>query len=264
QYTYISRDLISDLCSSDLISDNESLSDISGISQINSTSITNMNIKDNPILSICDYPNICTYLEGIGTRNVSGNAAGCDSDTAIQAACSGEEEEDKDDDGPAPVCTGNITLTTQAQVNDFNCSKVVGDLTISGNDITNLDSLSELTEVTGNLSIYNNPILTNMDGLSSLTKVGVKILVYNNASLEDVDGLSNLTMVNAIQESNSAKIKNIKGVVGCTSVDEVRIMDNDVLTNVDGLSNLTSVGELQISNCGDLVSLTGITQLTSV
>src|SRR5690606_17336980 len=170
------------------ISDNELMSDISGISQINSTSITNMNIKDNPILSICDYPNICTYLEGIGTRNVSGNAVGCDSDTAIQAACSGEEEEDKDDDGPAPVCTGNITLTTQAQVNDFNCSKVVGDLTISGNDITNLDSLSELTEVTGNLSIYNNPILTNMDGLSSLTKVGVKILVYNNASLEDVDG----------------------------------------------------------------------------
>src|SRR5882757_9747956 len=75
---------------------------------------------------------------------------------------------------PVAACTGDITLTTQAQVDGFpamyGCTEITGTLTISGNDITNLDSLYSLTMV-GKLTVSSNGSLTNLDGLSGLSKV---------------------------------------------------------------------------------------------
>ncbi|MEM1137757.1 MAG: carbohydrate-binding domain-containing protein, partial [Bacteroidota bacterium] len=45
------------------------------------------------------------------------------------------------------ICKGDITLSSQAEVDAFNCEAVTGTLTISGSDITNVDSLSELKSV---------------------------------------------------------------------------------------------------------------------
>ena len=44
----------------------------------------------------------------------------------------------------AQVCQGDVTLSSQAQVDAFNCVEVDGNLTISGNSISNLDGLATL------------------------------------------------------------------------------------------------------------------------
>ena len=49
----------------------------------------------------------------------------------------------------AQVCAGDITLSSQAEVDAFNCAEVTGTLTISGTDITNLDGLYMLTKIGG-------------------------------------------------------------------------------------------------------------------
>src|ERR1043166_3897358 len=68
------------------------------------------------------------------------------------------------------TCSGNITLTSQAQVDAFpatyGCNEISGTLTISGNDIVSLDSLHFVTKVDGDLRISNNPNLTSIKGLS--------------------------------------------------------------------------------------------------
>ena len=47
----------------------------------------------------------------------------------------------------AQVCQGNITLSSQAEVDAFSCTEINGSLVISGNDITNLNTLSSLMKV---------------------------------------------------------------------------------------------------------------------
>ncbi|HET9486801.1 MAG TPA: hypothetical protein VFO54_05180, partial [Chryseosolibacter sp.] len=58
--------------------------------------------------------------------------------------------------GSKKNCTGHITLASQAEVDAFACKDVNGLLTISGEDITNLDALSSLKHVRG-LHITGNP-----------------------------------------------------------------------------------------------------------
>src|SRR6478735_3552121 len=76
-------------------------------------------------------------------------------------------------------CAGPIILTSQAEVNAFpatySCTEISGDLSISGSDIINLDSLYRLTRINGILTIGYNTQLSNVDGLSALTSVGISL-----------------------------------------------------------------------------------------
>ncbi|HMS68047.1 MAG TPA: hypothetical protein PKD18_07905, partial [Saprospiraceae bacterium] len=73
---------------------------------------------------------------------------------------------------PCGAANATISLTTQAQVDLFNCTEVLGNLTIAGSGITNLNGLNELTSVWGDLNIYNNIGLTSLSGLDNITSVG--------------------------------------------------------------------------------------------
>src|SRR5258708_25875589 len=100
------------------------------------------------------------------------------------------------------TCSG-ISLTSQAQVDAFpstyGCSVINGGLTISGSDITNLDSLYSITQIDGDpggLSITGNPLLKNINGLSSLSNVGYGwVYISNNPSLTNLNGLSSLKQI---------------------------------------------------------------------
>ena len=72
------------------IAGNAKLVSIFGLSNIPSSHIKNTGlfIQFNPLLSICDLPNICEYLQGSGPRTITGNAPGCESEQAVKNACS--------------------------------------------------------------------------------------------------------------------------------------------------------------------------------
>src|SRR5690606_13685939 len=145
---------------------------------------------------------------------------------------------------------GNFILTTQQQVDDFgityaHCTAItLGDLTIEGNDITNLDGLSNVTEITGGLTLWNNPQLTDINGLSSLTHVGGALDIRYNASLAHLNALSGLTgIVVNMYIANNASLTNINGLSGLTGTESyVYIERNPLLENLNGLSGLTSIG----------------------
>src|SRR5690606_9891877 len=74
-----------------VISSNYSLTDISGLQNIDPTSILSttygLYIVNNPLLSVCNLPNFCTYLQGSGLRTISGNSGDCISEAAVTTAC---------------------------------------------------------------------------------------------------------------------------------------------------------------------------------
>ena len=202
-----------------VINSNYSLTDISGLQNIDPNSILSsyfgigLYITGNPLLSVCNLDNFCTYLAGSGPRTISGNAGDCISEAAVNAACTTSSE---------PQCpTGDVALYSQADVNNFatnypNCTEISGYLYITGSTITDLSPLSNLTSVGGYLSIYSNSNLTNLDGLSNLTSVGGFLLIDSNSNLTSLNGLSNLTSVGA----------------------DLVIKSNYSLTDISGLQNI--------------------------
>ncbi|MEQ9569615.1 MAG: PKD domain-containing protein, partial [Longimicrobiales bacterium] len=71
----------------------------------------------------------------------------------------------------------------------------LGTLQIRDTPQTQLDFLSQLTTVDGEVAIRLNDRLTDLDALSSLESVGGGFRIQGNAVLANLDGLSNLTSV---------------------------------------------------------------------
>jgi len=167
----------------------------------------------------------------------------------------------------AQTCTGNITLTTQAQVNAFNCTTVTGNLTIQGAGITNLNGLSELTTVGGFLRIGSNSSLTNVDGLSSLSSIGGLLQINFNSGLTNVDGLSSLSSIGGfLHITSNSSLTNVDGLSSLSTIGGyLQIGVNSSLTNVDGLSSLSSIGGyLQIYENSSLTNVDGLSSLSAI
>ncbi len=168
------------------------------------------------------------------------------------------------------------TLSSQAEVDAFDpvITEITGNLTISGDDIVNIDALINVTNVSGRLIIEDNEGLLNIDGLSNITSISTLIGlidISNNSALEDIDGLNNLSNLEGelIIEDNNA-LANIDGLENLTSVGgDLEILGNDALTNVNGLSNITSISDVLgmiairgnevLTNVDGLINLSNIT-----
>jgi hypothetical protein len=87
-------------------------------------------------------------------------------------------------------CT-NPLLNSQARVDVFDCVSVSGNLSIIG-DVNNVDGLSILTSVGGNLVISGAPALDNLDGLANLTSVGGSLTIETNEKLINCQGIAPL------------------------------------------------------------------------
>lgn len=133
--------------------------------------------------------------------------------------------------------SGTVTLSSQLAVDNFMstfawCSQFTGSLDIAGSDISDLSPLSTLTSVTGNIRIWNCPLLTNLQGLHNLTSVGGNFrLTGYNFPLTNVNGLSSL-----------------QSVGGQFYFDELQSLES-----IDGLTSLTTVGANFIMyNCNNI------------
>jgi len=69
----------------------------------------------------------------------------------------------------AVECLGDRTYETAVA---DGCTSISGELRVQNTSHSNVDSLSALTAVGGDLIMRDNDALTNIDGLSALTSVG--------------------------------------------------------------------------------------------
>ena len=167
----------------------------------------------------------------------------------------------------AQVCTGNITLSSQAAVDTFNCTEVTGDLRISGGDIADLTPLAGLTSV-GFLGIEANPVLGSLAGLEDLTFGNLFIYIRDNDALTSLVGLEGLTSIFSLDIENNDALTSLAGLDNVTSigVSGLRIGDDDALTSLAGLDDIRAVGGrgLFIQGNDALTSLAGLESLAVV
>ncbi len=213
-----------------IIYDNNSLTDISGISTLlNSSAPLEITVTSNQILNDCCV--LSPYLDASNISfNIAENAFPCDSENSVVLSCGGE------------VCSGDYIFMSQAELDIFTpCPNFDGNITIEGEDITDLSALAPLQTITGSLEIDNCPILTTLNGLENFTSAGANLYLINNDNLADISALNNLQAVG----------------------EEMAIVYNTFLTDLSPLSNLASVTNLILLDI-PVTTLTGLENLTSV
>ena len=163
---------------------------------------------------------------------------------------------------------GDYTITNEDDLNKLiNYSVITGNLKIEKTSLTNLDGLSNLTSVGGDLYIGYNAALPNLAGLSNITSVGGGLNICFNTVLTNLAGLSNITSVGGgLNIGFNPVLTNLAGLSSITSVGGgLSIGFNPVLTNLAGLSNITSVGgDLYIGYNAALTNLADLNNITSV
>jgi hypothetical protein len=206
-----------------VIKNNDSLASLTGLDNIEASSIDNLYIAGNSSLSTCEVQSICDYLSSpAGTVDIHNNASGCNNSPEVANAC-----------GVTLPCLpfGPYYFIAQADIDNFQsnypgCTQLEGNVYISGNDIVNLNGLSVVISIGGDLWIEDNDSLTSLTGLEGLTSIGGGLLIGEcwygdgNPALTSLTGLSNLT----------------------TIVGNLEICYNDSLTSLTGLEGLNSIG----------------------
>ena len=164
-----------------------------------------------------------------------------------------------------PPYKGDVVLTTQAEVNairttlgDPRIFVIEGNLTIGpSNDITNLDSLYFLTEVTGNISVMNNFGLVNAGNFPFLQKIEGNFSMLENGKLEHVGSFPSLVGIGGyFSIKNNDNLRYLYDFPALTSIDSVEgvsieIKDNDLLTYCCILTNFMD-GTHQVSGSIDI------------
>lgn len=175
----------------------------------------------------------------------------------------------------AQTCpTGNLTLSSQTDIDNFaanypDCTELDFDLTINsfGADVTNLNGLSQLESIQGNLSFTLNPALANLSGLENLTNIGGNCSFFQNHYLTSTAALENLTSIGGyLQVFDNDSIVNLEGFNNLTTLGSHLLINGNLsLETITGLSDLTSAGSyLSINDNPALFDLTGLSGLTSV
>ncbi|OAV43608.1 hypothetical protein [Lewinella sp. 4G2] len=175
--------------------------------------------------------------------------------------------------------TGIIRFTSQAEIDQFlidfpTCTELDGiDIrpTSPGSseiDVTNLEGLSNISIVNGELSV-NAKNLTGFTGLRNLTRVGGSFGLYGFGfpSYTSLEGLENLSFIGGdlnLNSSGASRLETLAGLENLQTLNGTLRISSDRLREISALSQLSEVGGLQLSFLDELVSLEGLHNITRV
>ncbi len=164
-----------------------------------------------------------------------------------------------------------ITFSTQENIDNFQsnypgCNEIEGDVTINGDDITNLNGLSILNKIDGSLKILVCNNLTTLSGLDSLSYIGGDLFIQHNESLTNLIGLNNLTYIGEVLYLNDLQsLTDLLPLENLTHTGGIGIIKCNELINFSGLNNITSInGTINIQNNNSLINFEGLNNLTSI
>lgn len=107
---------------------------------------------------------------------------------AASAACSAPEARPALSASASLECQGGVVRSEADAARFAGCETVVGDLEISGSDLTELAELSSVRRVTGKLSVVGNTRLISLAGLKGVVRAG-SVEIHRNPLLCGYFGL---------------------------------------------------------------------------
>ncbi len=175
-----------------------------------------------------------------------------------------------------PCLPDGIIFTTQAQIDNFQinypgCTEIEGDVEINGNNITNLNGLSILTSIGGNLEISCCDSLNSLQGLHNVQIIGGYLHLSCN-SFPNLDGLQTLTTITgdfmfAGELNNLTGLENLQTIGGSVhfGYETMGGTAHSLLISMTGIENLNSIGGNLNIYCNSLLEgLTGLSGLTHI
>ena len=176
--------------------------------------------------------------------------------------------------------TGNITVTTQAEVDTLSTTLagktiIDGNLTIgytldrdspSSSNITNLTPLGNIVHITGGVWIQQNGQLVNLTGLDSLQTIGGYFRVAVNYQLTTLGYFPVLqTIEGYFSVFDNAELTTLDFPVLQSIGGYFEVFNNNQLTTLGNFSTLDSIGGYFSVNSNDqLVTLGNFPNLTSI
>ncbi len=138
-----------------------------------------------------------------------------------------------------------------------------GDIVLSGcKDLKSILGFSNLTTVAGNFEINNAQTLENLNGLQGIVSVKGNIILSQNAKMSSLFGLDNLVGIDG-----NLTIEKLESLLGVNSLSQLitvgnlRIKENEMLTNLNGLSGLESVKTISIESNAAITDVDGLSNL---
>lgn len=149
---------------------------------------------------------------------------------------------------PEAACGIVVTLSSQADIDQFDQTEIKGDLIISGDDITDLHGLNELIFICGSLEIIFCPNLHSIAGLNNELSVGGHFFVTGNTRLVDFRGFpTNFSLDGRFKiQSNNALI-NLNGISSELALQKLELLDNPNLENLAGVPDHVDIFILEDS-----------------
>ena len=138
-----------------------------------------------------------------------------------------------------------------------------GPVTIQGDGITNLEALSNIISIQGNLLIQNTAALTSLHGLHNLTDIGGGIRILDNQLLSDLSAFSLLDTINGdLWIVANTQLQDMVGFENVTKIkDSIRIANNPQLSSLN-LNLKSGVSQITIINNSRLKHLYGFEDIT--
>nr|NQU89681.1 T9SS type A sorting domain-containing protein [Bacteroidota bacterium] len=247
-----------------IIEYNDLLYNLVGLDDIVAGSITDLKIVGNDNLTFCEIQSLCEYLsDPNGMVEIYGNAPGCNSPSDVAAHC-----------GFTMDCLpyGNYYFFSQQDIDEFavqypGCSVLTGEVVIGGYDITNLEGLSIVTSIAGNLTISSNTLLSSLSGLDNLSEITGNLDI-NESAILSLEGFENLTAINGNMVISYTSLLSLDGLENLTHIGgSLTLTSNDDLEQIAALGNLTSIsGKLTIGGLmgGGNMSLTSLSGLDNI
>ena len=245
-----------------LIIGNDGLTTLHGLENLGTVG-TEVHISSNPNLTNCAINYICEEIavpSGISFL-ISNNDLGCNSPQNVGDNCN--------------LDILDIVLNSQEQVDNFSAmypgGSAVGSLRIEGNGIANLDGLSQLTIINGDLTIASalnfqqqssNYPLTDISGLNNITTVEGMV------EISDVPNLTTANVFNALENAGAISISGlapntISGFNNLVATGLIAIQGTTI-TSFSGLGSLSICSDLIINNNQNLETISGLVTLNQI
>ena len=180
------------------------------------------------------------------------------------------------------VHEGSVLLDQSSTPADFDAlvcvERITGDLEIKQANVGDLEFLSALIQVDGDVEVRNNPGLSDLHGLEALEHVGGALSIISNGALIDLEGLSSLHELGGVMIAQNPVLSSVAGLQGDWHLHPptpqantiwFSIQNNGQLASLDGLAEVSIAdAELPISISitdnaalvGDLLGLAGIVE----
>lgn len=156
-----------------------------------------------------------------------------------------------------PTDSLTIRLSSQADVDEFNCATVDGKLVIAGANITNLNGLSELTAVSGGLVIRDNPKLKSILGFPALEEAQ-GLIILSNPLLDSIDAFNQLAITDKLQVQSNNALRKVKGFSSLDQVNYIQVSANPSLADIGGLAHIQTANRLTVKDNTQLTECCGL------